>query len=905
MNKKIFILLSFIFLIVLSINVFSDDATLRINYILLSNANIHLGQANSNDGIGSNFSVITPFIPKYVLVNLSKTGTPSDNLSAWIISGSGTNYTVLARSNPINGSILNTTYNLINFSFSTNIMLNNGQYILAVVRNGSIDISNYYLVRTLQQSGSSGEIAFQYDISATPSWDGYYQRSYVVFSLYGVDVPRYSYNFSILNKWNNSVMGDFGLTMNSSIINFYNYYFINNNSIFQDRADSAYINFSNATDDGNIIGFSHFSGTGIVYQYYNFSFIQGENNGTLIRFINRDSSNVKQEVNYTFLSRGGCYNNAISSGFFSFRTMQNRTNSGLDCWDGGTWRSIVGSYNSGTSTNDWIYELDLYHTFNSSMDYILLSLNNSAFYDLSFVKNYHFNVDLYNQDISNNVSVVMFQSQINLSNCSEKVTGNALNCSNQSVIYPNAGDYNFTNNVSGYFGVQKQFTIYSFSNRTLLFDGFYSSNVSLGSSFYNLSSSSCNYTISNSSYLYSEIVQGTPNSSIGLINGSYLVNDSCSGEVVSSVNLNVSNSSKSLSFLLYPINSVLFSIFDSSNLGIFGYNVTATMIGLNYYYNYIINGSLFANNVLSDTYKITVIANASGYTPIVYYLTKAINSSDFVNIYMEQGLSTITYYLFDYDNGNTIVGASMNIYRNINGSITLVGSCVSDIKGTCTFYLNPYVEYQINISASGYKLLSGTSSPVSSPINLYLLSESSGVSFSPNYFNSVNVFRNIYFDNFSNGFVLNFSDSSSLIDSGCLYVYNIVSPNKLLVNNSCVNNINGNIFLGVINSSGTSYVASAYVYYGDYGYFIGEASHSFPKLLNVSSGKKYRLFLVLLVTIPLVLLAMMISISAGILVAPLPLIIFSMIDFIDVNKGYAIGLELVAIVIVYWINRRT
>jgi len=179
----------FIFLFLVSaLNVSAEDSTLKVNYNLTTNIDKSWGSGSTISGIASNFTNSTSFYPMYALVYLKKSGSPTDCVYVQILNGS--TYSFLINSSTcISGTTLTTSYAWYNFTFNlpTNYSAYNlagGQYLFAVRRTGSVDAVNYYVIRTYETAGG-GEIAYQLNSGV---WEGYYQRSYLSYQIFGVSM---------------------------------------------------------------------------------------------------------------------------------------------------------------------------------------------------------------------------------------------------------------------------------------------------------------------------------------------------------------------------------------------------------------------------------------------------------------------------------------------------------------------------------------------------------------------------------------------------------------------------------------------------------------------------------------------------------------------------------------------
>lgn len=157
----------------------------------------------------------------------------------------------------------------------------------------------------------------------------------------------------------------------------------------------------------------------------------------------------------------------------------------------------------------------------------------------------------------------------------------------------------------------------------------------------------------------------------------------------------------------YPNNSVLFSIFNATNLVPTSgqlIDVALTGSGNNTYASSTSNGTLFFEGLAPDTY--TIDAQGSGYGSFTGLVVVGANTFQTYQIYMPQLSSTNTVFtVFDYSGGDAIAGAELVVeYKPlINSSFVNVGSYTSDVTGSILLYYVAGAHYRFTLSASGYQ----------------------------------------------------------------------------------------------------------------------------------------------------------------------------------------------------------
>lgn len=162
------------------------------------------------------------------------------------------------------------------------------------------------------------------------------------------------------------------------------------------------------------------------------------------------------------------------------------------------------------------------------------------------------------------------------------------------------------------------------------------------------------------------------------------------------------------------------SLYPDRYVSIFTYSETngslvtsATAINLvNEFYSYnsstTTGGNLTLYDVQPGTYSLT-LSNPS-YSPTQYVVILNDDSYVRLNAYLKNG----TAILFNYrDYGSSVIeGVSLKVYRYVNGSLTLVGSYLSDVTGKVQFYALSNTFYGFNSSKDGYAPYYFTLNPV-------------------------------------------------------------------------------------------------------------------------------------------------------------------------------------------------
>lgn len=429
-------------------------------------------------------------------------------------------------------------------------------------------------------------------------------------------------------------------------------------------------------------------------------------------------------------------------------------------------------------TNRWngsaVQNVSLYMV-NGSLNYTFfgngtVSTNlsiDSGFFNITTSSPDYFTTYNFSYDLANSVlGLSIFQSIVNLSNCTEKVSGSSLVCLNQSVVYPNAGSYNFSNNVSGYYGRREEVSLNALDNITLAFSDFFSGNVSLRSSFLTgAGTGNCSYNISSLNYTWSElVVSSVTNSSIGLINGSYVGVVNCEGYALSNVSFVVNSSVLNVTFYLYNANSVNIFIYNQSTGSLLtGVNVTTLFNdGTNQVSNVTSTGLGFVFNLSVGVHVVS--ASASGYETSYYYVIVTNQSNQSLNIYLLESTSnSVSFVVKDSDTGDLLDGVSVVVEAWVNDTKVSVLVLLSDVTGTVVHAYESDTTYVYNFSLSGYEDKTFSLSPITSASYTILIDALVSYNYDVDYANvliyySPKLFKNNY--NYNISFTFSDADES-------------------------------------------------------------------------------------------------------------------------------------------------
>lgn len=118
------------------------------------------------------------------------------------------------------------------------------------------------------------------------------------------------------------------------------------------------------------------------------------------------------------------------------------------------------------------------------------------------------------------------------------------------------------------------------------------------------------------------------------------------------------------------------------------------------------NGTAFYQNLLADSYTLTL--NASGYETAQYTFTMTAGVNVNVTAYLtptstnETGNASVLLNILDFDTGQSLEGALVLMAKDVNGTLTTVQSKNSDVTGRVYLTYIPSTRYTFTISKGNY-----------------------------------------------------------------------------------------------------------------------------------------------------------------------------------------------------------
>lgn len=392
-----------------------------------------------------------------------------------------------------------------------------------------------------------------------------------------------------------------------------------------------------------------------------------------------------------------------------------------------------------------------------------------------------------------------------------------------------------------------------------------------------------------------------------LLNNSFvgLINITVSASNYSSRTYTNYNVSGNLIAYLNPVSSALINIYDeNTNQLITNTNFSVQFISSTGGYNYTTtNGTLYATLITPNTY--TVLYSAPGYQQRSYAITITNSDTSYVNIYTSN-LSTylnITVSVVDQNN-NPIENALVyvNKYSSITNTFQLVSIVQTNYQGYGVFQgiLNTqYYSFQVYYPTGTIRKSTEKTFLFTSPITLQINTQDVPLD---RYYASLLVLSSLTFDTTLNQFSYVYSDPAGILTKSCLDLYAIKISGNVFLNQTCVNAAAGSMSVGVINTSGSIYLAKTSYYYNT-AIIQGKSLQKQFASTAMNLGL-YGVFLTVFLMITFAFLGKD-NPQNAIILTGLPLGLCAMLGIILLSWQSIIGIFAVYIVIIYILGRRS
>jgi len=532
----------------------------------------------------------------------------------------------------------------------------------------------------------------------------------------------------------------------------------------------------------------------------------------------------------------------------------------------------------------------------------------------------YINLFVNNHNVSNDLQVQMFKSVINVS-FNESFTGNKI--SNwilyngtdilinttgwSSFFYPNPVFYNnliVKSNIGGFSDRNiGNMTISLYDNISINYELLpteLSINVTSQLTGDRLSTYNVIARSLNRSHVLSASVT-TENVTFGVINGD-VYNVTITAANFANYGANVLKQivgNSYLNFNLYTTNSVNITIKNEFDNTLITENVTLDFISDLYSYTYTTTtGKLYQDllNPSSYTVRYSAIQNVNNSFPERFYFFSLGNKSyNEITLYLSNDTySNITISVYNQDN-QLLEGAEVRYLKYFAETNTydLMGMGQTNINGVTVLPLQKNSEYyKFQVYYDNILRLTTTPSYIINDditLQINLIDDVANNFFISNGMNGV-----LTFNNNTNNYKFDFSSKNGLTYNYCLKLYDVDSiTGHILTNSSCLSSTSGTILINKQPINNTVVYAQGIVTISGINYVLDELYNNFS---DDVSGKNIWLFFIMILTVIFSLMAIY-SLRLTFILAPLPLLLGSLLGVVPVAFSICVGFELLGLIL--------
>lgn len=171
------------------------------------------------------------------------------------------------------------------------------------------------------------------------------------------------------------------------------------------------------------------------------------------------------------------------------------------------------------------------------------------------------------------------------------------------------------------------------------------------------------------------------------------------------------NGNQSYTFYLYQINTILFNLFNVTNLQKTNRTINIQMVGDTRTYTFSTsNGTKYTGALIPDiTYKTTF--TSTYFNTQILYISLVGGEHKTVNVYLDSGLVSKSFNVKDASNNLNLQNVIITFYDLVNGTTVSVGQLTTDFFGNGNIYLSSSKTYTFTATKTGYNDFSGTITP--------------------------------------------------------------------------------------------------------------------------------------------------------------------------------------------------
>lgn len=357
-----------------------------------------------------------------------------------------------------------------------------------------------------------------------------------------------------------------------------------------------------------------------------------------------------------------------------------------------------------------------------------------------------------------------------------------------------------------------------------------------------------------------------------------------------------------LVFTLYTTNSFDITFLDEASLEVI--NTTTIRLDLIsdlYSNNYSTStGLLYIDALTPETY--TFRYYGAGFQPRLSTFTLTEDTYNEITLYLLSGGENVSIYVYD-QNLDPLESATVKIYRysTASNSYILVNTINTDFEGKAVVNLqlsSEFYKFFIYYNGDLKKETAGayvTGTEISFEINI-------GETVAPDFYNVQDLNGYLSFNDATRNFRFYYQDPNLAVTQGCLYVYTTGIGGETLYNSSCSASTSALILVNIANVTGQRYLAKGYVTIDGKQSLFSSLSYTFKEASKFGS---LGILIIIILTLIFGFVAIW-DIQTGLILMPLPTVIGSLpaVNWINIQPAFAIGLEIIFILMAAMIKRR-
>jgi hypothetical protein len=334
---------------------------------------------------------------------------------------------------------------------------------------------------------------------------------------------------------------------------------------------------------------------------------------------------------------------------------------------------------------------------------------NITIYDAKNNYGNYFNQTQVSMTLTTNISLYPYQAEIKFNN-SEKISNSNTTSGTyyldgklmSTTNYTTAGTYALGFNSTNHYNETQTVSIPALFNGTLTIYNLTSEIINIMVRDANNSNNLTNITgyITNNNGWTETFSSGNSNlSTIKAIPGNYTIfasvpNYSISFSNYQNTSISTPLTTTQINFSLYPANTLYIYILDeTTGLKITGINMTIILtnnVSDNYYYT--TTGEKYITGLSDSDYIIKI--QGGNYSLKAYTITVANSSLSFLYAYLSLNYQYFLLNIQDIYSSNSLVGATVSMYRMVNASWSLIDTRTSDITGRVQLSYIPLAQYK-------------------------------------------------------------------------------------------------------------------------------------------------------------------------------------------------------------------